>query len=207
MNERGRQLRRPYLSSGTSPGLSCVNAICAMAKALVTPLAPTSMTLRATISQTGSLRSTNPSLCSVHPELFQVRFHVLHRIRALLWRLLSRGVGPIVQVRRCIGLTRFAQHIVPLDTGREFRSLGAGLLGEGAQPIFEGLGLLVATPLFHWSDPQTKKSCAWLGTNAGQFDAVPQGETKTGHRDIQFRPRGHKTGQFRGSEFGSGLNC
>ena len=52
------QLKRPYRRPIRTTVISAIS------RGSLTPVAPTSMTLRATISQSGSLRSTTPSRCS-----------------------------------------------------------------------------------------------------------------------------------------------
>ena len=56
--------------------------------------------------------------------------------RLLRW-LQAVRVGPIVQTGRCIGLPRFAQHVVALDTWWKLCSLIARVLSERGKAILE----------------------------------------------------------------------
>ena len=75
-------------------------------------------------------------------------------VRLLLRRWLqARRVGPVVEMRRCVGLACSLEHRITLGAWRQSGRLLADIFRPISQAIFEGYCLLVTTPLQHGAAP------------------------------------------------------
>jgi hypothetical protein len=87
--------------------------------------------------------------------------------------LQAARVGPVVEMRGCVGLACSLEHLITLGAWRKSGCLLADPFCPISQAIFEGYCLLVTTPLQHGAAPSLGAGGSAIGLSAtGAYENV-----------------------------------